>query len=312
LIQAPFLSDLAEAPDGAEVVWRIAPDGVRLRVGLWPAEGATATVFLFPGRTEYIEKYGRVIADLVARGYAVAAIDWRGQGMSDRLADDEQLGHVLAFQDYQKDVAALLASARAAGLPERGYLLAHSMGGCIGLRALIEGLQVRRAVFSAPMWGIYVEPRKRALATILPGVARLLGQGLRYTPSTRETNYATDTEFQSGFLTSDPDHYAYFEKHALTEPRLALGGPSLHWFSEANREMRALARLPRPELPVLTFVGDDELIVSVPAIQRMHANWPSGELRVIPGAKHELMMEAPDLRRQFMDVALEFLDADVG
>jgi lysophospholipase len=54
-------------------------------------------------------------------------------------------------------------------------------------------------------------------------------------------------------------------------------------------------------------VGGDEDIVSVPAIRQMHADWPSGELRVIEGARHELMMETPALRGRFMSETFEFL-----
>ena len=42
------------------------------------------TVCIFPGRTEFIEKYFEVVRDLRARGFAVAVLDWRGQGLSDR------------------------------------------------------------------------------------------------------------------------------------------------------------------------------------------------------------------------------------
>jgi len=61
---APLRNDLAEGPQGGSAVWVSAADGVRLRVGGWPA-GSGGTVLLFTGRTEYIEKYGR-IAGLLA------------------------------------------------------------------------------------------------------------------------------------------------------------------------------------------------------------------------------------------------------
>ena len=94
-----------------------ARDGVRLRVGLWPKRDARGTVLIFPGRTEYVEKYGRAASEFAARGYAVATIDWRGQGLSERLIDDPLTGHVFDFADYQIDVAALTEAAAEAGLP---------------------------------------------------------------------------------------------------------------------------------------------------------------------------------------------------
>lgn len=104
--RAPFDQVLAEGPENVRAYWVTASDGVRLRVAVWPTQTPRGTIVLFPGRTEYVEKYGRVAQDFTAAGYAVTAIDWRGQGRADRVFEDPRLGHVGEFQDYQKDVAA--------------------------------------------------------------------------------------------------------------------------------------------------------------------------------------------------------------
>lgn len=307
--QVPYRADLSEAPGDAVPIWRTASDGVRLRLAYWPGAGSNGTVLLFPGRTEHIEKYGRVVRDLAENGYATITIDWRGQGFSDRLLGDPSLGHVGDFPDYQRDVAEMIAAAREAGLPQPWYLLAHSMGGSIGLRALVEGLPVRRAVFSAPLWGIRLPIAMRPLPFVLPPIYRLVGKHETYTPGTRPANYAAATGFDRNLLTTDPRAYRDYTRHAIAEPAFAMGGPSVHWVGRAAVEGRALARMPRPALPVLTFLGEDEAVVSTTAIHNLHAEWPSASLRVIPGAKHELMMEAAPGRDLFFRETIEFFQA---
>ena len=184
------------------------------------------------------------------------------------------------------------------------------MGGCIGLRALTEGLAVRRAVFSAPMWGIWIPAAKRPVAAVLPGLARLAGQGHRYTPGSRPLIYDMETGFATNPLTSDPDHFAYLARQLAEEEPFALGGPSLHWLGEGLAECRALRAGARPELPVLTFLGTEETIVVPGDIERMHSTWPSATLRVVPGARHEFMMEAPHIRSPFLAETIGFFDAD--
>lgn len=283
-------------------------DGVRLRVGLWPGSGEPGgTVLLFPGRTEYLEKYGRVARDLVERGYSVASIDWRGQGLSDRLAEDARLGHVERFRDYQADVAALVEVVQDAALPEPRFLLAHSMGACIGLRAVLNGLAVTRAVFSAPMWGIHVPPLKRPAAALLPDLARMTGRRLRVVPGARASSHISDTPFEENPLTTDPDHYAFMQRQVAAHPEFALGGPTYQWFAEARREIRSLRRASRPKLPVLTMIGTDEEIVDPSAVMAMHRDWPQARLEIIQGARHEPMMEAPALRGRFMRSMFAFL-----
>lgn len=133
---APYRADLAEGPD-TSAFWLRTSDGVRLRIAHAPDNQRKGTVFLLPGRTEYIEKYGHTAHDFVGAGFDVLSIDWRNQGLSDRLAPDAMVGHVDRFADFQKDWAAMRSFAAQNDLPKPWYMLAHSMGGCIGLRALI-------------------------------------------------------------------------------------------------------------------------------------------------------------------------------
>ena len=307
--QAPFFNDLAEGPDGVSAFWRKTRDGLRLRLVHWPVVKARGTILLFTGRTEYAEKYGRIAKDLTSSGYAVLTVDWRGQGLSDRIARDARLGHIEDFADYQQDVAELLPAASELDCPKPWTMIAHSMGGCIGLRALIEGFPVEKAVFSAPMWGINVPLWLRPFPYVLPSVMRLLGKGQMVAPGTSIRNYVQDTAFVDNMLTTDADTWAYLLRHADEKPEFAIGGPSFDWVGNAAWETRGLRRRPRPNVPVLTFVGGDEEIVSVPAIRRVHEGWPGAELRVIEGARHEIMMEAPAMRGRFLKETLTFLGA---
>ncbi len=306
---APFHADLASAPPNGSVVWRHTDDGVRLRLAAWRPENARGTVLLFPGRTEFIEKYGRFISDLNASGWAAATIDWRGQGLSDRLDDNAHLGHVLEFSDYQHDVHALTEWVHELALPAPSMLLAHSMGGCIGLRALIDGLDVSRAVFSAPMWGIQMPTFLRPLAYVLPPVARLMKRENQFAPGTKPINYITETEFQENMLTSDRETYAWLGELSASAPEFSLGGPSVQWVGSATQELDRLFAAPRPALPTLAFVGTDEKIVSIDAIHKFNRDWPSCEVRVVESARHEMMMEAPEIRQRFLSETLSFLDA---
>jgi len=308
---APYLSDVAEGPASTRCVWVNARDGLRLRIALTPVEGATATVLIFPGRTEVVEKYGRIASMLAENGFASATLDWRGQGLSDRMLDDPLIGHVDRFIDYQQDVAAVVETA-ASALPGPFLLLAHSMGGCIGLRAVLEGLDVRAAAFSAPMWGIAM-PALRApfnlAGTIL---ADSLGFGHLRAPSTARHSYILDTPFRENSLTSDPDDWAYMHRQVAAEPRFALAGPSLRWLREAIAECRWLARQSPRDLNIFTGLGSLESIVATDPIHARMANWPRGQLIEVEGARHELLMEAPGLRRQFVTPMLELFNRSLG
>ncbi|TCO71235.1 alpha/beta fold hydrolase [Rhodovulum euryhalinum] len=302
---APLYNDIAEGPEDAAAYWVTAGDGVRIRIAVWGAARARATVLLFPGRTEYAEKYGRSAADLAARGFATVVVDWRGQGLADRLHDDPVLGHVDRFEAYQRDVTAVARAAEALGLPRPYHLLAHSMGGCIGLRALHQGLDVASVAFTAPMWGIRFSPLMRPAAWALSAASRPLGFDRRMTPGRGGDAYILASSFDENELTGDPEMFGYMRRQLAARPEMAIGGPSLSWLHEALCEMRALVRMAPPAIPALTYLGTDERIVCANAIRTVKGSWAAGTLREIEGARHEVMMEGTATRARVFDEVAE-------
>ena len=85
--------------------------GARLRAARFasdPAGPFRGVCVLLNGQTEFIEKYFEVIDELCARGYAVATMDWRGQGGSTRPLPDPLKGHVGDYSEHDADLAALM------------------------------------------------------------------------------------------------------------------------------------------------------------------------------------------------------------
>lgn len=307
---APFRADLADGPEGGQAWWVKARDGVRLRVGAFNRGGTQGTVLLFPGRTEYVEKYGRAARDLAAYGFATLVIDWRGQGLADRLVDDPMSGHVHDFTDYQRDVAAMVQAAHDLDLPQPFYLLAHSMGACIGLRAVMEGLEVQACAFSGPMWGIQLSDILRIVAWSVSWSSKRLGMDHIYAPNTTsDESYVLVEPFEKNKLTRDPDMYQYMIDQTRACPELGLGGPSLRWLHEALHETRILSHRPSPALPCVAFAGTAEEIVDLDRIRARMANWPGARMNWIEGAKHEVLMESSEIRADiFHQISQHFLD----
>jgi len=303
---APLFDDVARAPAGGEAWWLTTADGARIRAALWPAaagQPARGTVLLFPGRTEYIEKYGPAAADFTARGFALLTVDWRGQGLADRVARDPRLGHVGDFAEFQRDVDALINLAQWLELPEPFFLIGHSMGGCIGLRALHNRLPVKAAVFSAPMWGMQMAPALRPVARLMAHGGRLLGLGRHHTPGTDHGAYVLTSPFADNKLTTDPEMWDFMKQQLETHPDLVLGGPTLGWLSAALRETAALTAMAAPDVPTLTFLGSHERIVETGPIKALMARWPRGRLEIVEGGEHEILMEKPATRARAVELA---------
>ena len=308
MLSAPFFAEVADGPDTGRAVWLTASQGVRIRVAIWDNPGAKGTVLLLPGRSEYVEKYGRAAGDLAARGYATLSVDWRGQGLADRATGDRMVGHVDDFAEFQADLDAMIDCARDQGLPQPFYLISHSMGGCIGLRALLRGIPVRAAAFSAPMWGIPMSAVMRPVAHILSATSRWFNFDHRYSPGTNGKTYVLDVPFVGNTLTTDAEMWDFMRQQALAHPDLSLGGPSLGWLNAALRECHALSQVPSPALPVYCALGLAEKIVDPTPVHRRMPPWQGATFELYPGSEHEIMMERPATRARFFDAACGLFD----
>lgn len=298
---APFHAEVAEGPNIVTAHWIFANDGIRLRVAHWPGlEASKGTVFLLQGRTENIEKYGRTVAALHELGYTAFAIDWRGQGLSDRLTEDRMTGHVAQFSDYQKDVEAMLEAAQTLDLPKPWYVIGHSLGACIGLRAIIEGFPATACAFTAPLWDINLPPLQRLGAWPLSWGAQAFGKGHAYAPGTRGESYVLTTAFEDNRLTHDPDMYRYYINISEALPNQQLGGPSMGWLLQTLKETRALSKLSSPDIPCVTFHGVEDEIVDIPAIRDRMARWSGGKLEPIENGRHDVLCETPDIRKEII------------
>ncbi len=316
---APLFHEITKGPDTGKAYWVTASDGVRLRVGHWPehrpetreaadpSAPSQGTILLFPGRTEYIEKYGLIASELCALGYHVLTIDWRGQGLADRPDQERALGHVGHFDEYQLDVDAMVDLGRQLNLPEPWTLLGHSMGGCIGLRSLYNGLPVKSAIFSAPMWGIAMATPLRPIAWSLSWALHKTPLATSLSPGTKRETYLSISPFEDNMLTTDPDMYTYMADQAKAHPELTLGGPTVGWLYAALRETQDLMSRPAPATPAVSFLGTQERIVQPGPIHKHMAKWSNGELIMVPGAEHEVLMEAQAIRQQVYD-ALDRLE----
>ncbi|HAB39572.1 MAG TPA: alpha/beta hydrolase [Rhodobacteraceae bacterium] len=293
--QAKFYNTIADGPELSTAYWMQTEDNLRVRVGVYDAEVPTkGTILLMLGRFGYAERYGRVAKQFADNGFATAVIDWRSQGLSDRVVDDPQAGHVNHFSDYQKDVAAMLKVVENLNLPKPYYLIGVSMGACIGLRAMLEGLPVAATAFISPMWGIKMSTIQRMAAWPLSWTAQKIGLGQKYVPGESRRIYILNTPFETNNLTHNSEMYAYWVDQAKHAPELQIGGPTMSWLFEALSECRNLSRLPSPETPCITFCGEIDQLVDNSAIKKRMTKWPGGKFSMIRNGKHDVLTEIPD------------------
>ena len=289
---------LTDALTGLEVFRVQGPDGVTIRAAFLPYQGQDprGSVILAPGRTEYIEKYAEALMALQARGFNVLIVDHRGQGWSDRLGDSPYAGHMDSFA---KAAVHLNCAIEAVGerLTGKRILLSHSMGGCISLEALLCGTvsNIAGAAFCAPMWGL-AGPK---IIGVIAKTLVALGRGKHVAPTLPQVWHPEP--FDANPLTHDQKRFARNNALFLAEPSLQLAGPTNGWINQALTTLASFTpeRLATLNIPILVVSAEAEALVDNSAHVRVVGQLPQAKLRIVPGAKHELMQEIDPLQQQF-------------
>jgi lysophospholipase len=289
-------------PEGAVSGMLKTPDGVSIRFARWPPPPRRkGTVCVFQGRTEFIEKYFEVARELHARGFAVASLDWRGQGRSARALADSRKGHVTSFAKYAIDLDTFMREVVLPDCPPPLFALANSMGAVVLIRAAAQGRHwFDRLVLCAPMIRL-ANFRLLAVAPVLARTMRIAGFGRAYVPGGGPIGSST-MPFPGNPVTSDPVRHARTAAIIEAAPELALGAPTVAWLDSAFRVMAELshplfpAKLRQPML--IVGCGQDRL-VSTAAIEDFGSRLRVGSHLIVPGAMHEVLMEQDAFRAQF-------------
>jgi lysophospholipase len=278
------------------------PDGVTLRFARWqPPAGRKGTVCILQGRGEWIEKYFETVRDLRARGFAVAALDWRGQGLSDRALSDRLKGYVGDFSEYDSDLETFMREIVLPDCPPPLFAIGHSTGATVAIRAASQGRRwFDRMVLTAPLidlTGFAATPTARIVVRAM----RMTGFGSMYVPK-GEVGVMESRPFIGNILTSDPVRYARNAAILEAEPALALGPPTVAWADAAFRAMRTMRERSYPSRirqPMLIIAAGNDMVVSNAAIEDFAGLLRAGSQLVVAGANHELLMEQDRYRAQF-------------
>lgn len=281
-------------PTGARIVWFEGVGGRRLRACLAPAtvEAARGTCLVCPGRTEFIEKYFEVARELQDKGFAVVILDWPGQGLSERLLEDPQKGHIDRFETF---MGALRNGLDAFDELPRPYVsLAHSMGGAIALAAIGQSLvRVEAAAFAAPMWGLPLSRVQRYFIWAMRVMGRSDNFALKPGPPER---------FEDNIVTYDEPHWQLHKELTDAAPELSLGPVTWGWLGAS---LEIVGRITKPnilkniDIPIFIASASDEKLVDNKTHIRVSNDLPDCEHIIVEDAMHELLMEKPDKRALF-------------
>ncbi len=267
-----------------------------------PEKGA---IVISTGRTEAAVKYKEVIFDLFNNGYSVYIHDHRGQGFSGRMIADADMGYVDEFRYYVDDMKYYIDNFVVPHNHKNTFLLAHSMGGAIGVTFLEEYPgYFNAAAFSSPMLGF-------GFANCLV-IGLLTGDKPKYAMG--HTNYDDGlVSFKENTLTGCEVRYNRMNQIFKEEPEARLGGATYKWANKSCKQFDVIFDdISKIETPVILFSAQDEEIVSSSAhnefINKLNSLNKDVKAYLVNDAKHELLIEKDEIRIAVLTTVLDFYE----
>ncbi|MBY3143803.1 alpha/beta fold hydrolase [Rhizobium laguerreae] len=300
--------------------------GVRIAAMAFSHSVGKNGIVISSGYGESFFKYREIVYDLWQEGYQVYILDHRGQGFSERLIRPNKtqeldpqavkrvhdLGYVENFDDFVDDLKTFVEK-EAKPANERLFLLAHSMGGAIASLYLEKfSADFAAAALSSPMHQPDLSPIPNNACWLLnlgPSKSYVWGRG----------PYASRGFNADRDLTSSRIRYDILKRGELDRyPQAQLGGPSFSWAYEgcmaANRSIRDAGRI---SVDVLLFQAGDDRVVKAHGQQKFcdtmnAARLGSCSLRILKGARHELLIEQDVHRSLVLEEILSFFKRKHG
>jgi alpha-beta hydrolase superfamily lysophospholipase len=232
-----------------------------------------AHVALLHGYADHVGRYRPVTEALVADGFAVHGLDYRGHGRA-----DGRRGYCDKWPDYLDDLAVFWERVRKAAGGQKAFLLGHSHGALMAARqAASGGLEgMAGLILSAPYFKLaIIPPATKVMA------ARLVGKVVPWLP--------IPNELKPEQLTRDPE----IVRATHADP-LYIRTVTPRWFIESTQaQAQALEQAVRVTAPIFIFCGSNDGVAAPAAARSFFAKVGSTDkkFKEYPGMLHEPMNE---------------------
>lgn len=286
--------------------------GVKIRYRLHRLTEPRGRILILPGFTEFIEKHETTVDRFAAMGLETLVLDWPGQGRSTRLTSYSS--HLIHSDGFELHLHCLdeVASAAFGGLPPLPlFLFGHSMGGHLAMRyAASFRPDCAGVMITAPMILPPVSPPWPVL--MLARLFSALGFA-RYPALFKNPEPRTTEFFPENTLTRDPEGYAVHPGWWAKDERLFGYGASFGWVRAAYASCLATtanrAWMQSFSLALSAHLAGDERIVHDKTTRKMLPEVPGAEIHDYPDARHELLLELPEVRALLWDRLADFVTA---
>ena len=266
-------------------------------------ENPKATIVIVHGMGEFFGKYREYMWYLYRSDFEVFMIEHRGHGYSEGKAPEMDVIYIDSYNTYVKDLYCFIQQEV---LPKsenrRLFMMAHSMGGCIGTLFLEQHPEVfSAAILSSPMLKMKGANYSPIVVELISFYALISGKRKKLAPGQK---HFTPTPKFEGCSALSRVRFDYQLNQRIADPNYRMSAASFGWAMASLRATRKVIKnAVKIHIPVTVMTAGCDHLIDPEGYEKFREKVPQAVFHPYETSRHEIF-NADDVSRKayFADV----------
>jgi lysophospholipase len=285
-----------------------AKDGTELNYYTTCPDNHKATVVIVHGMGEFFDKYREYIWYLYRSGFQVFFMEQRGHGYSGGKAPEHDVIYIDSYNTYVEDLHGFITQEvkPAAGqLPL--FLIAHSMGGCVGTLFLEKYPDVfDAAILSSPMLKMSGADYSPLAQKFIALYALLFGKTKKLAPNQHHFN--PDAKVEGSSAKSEARFYYQLDLRKK-DPHYQTAGATFGWaLASMKATDKAIKKAGNIKIPVTVMTAGHDHLINPAGYERFKEKVPQALFHHYEESRHEIFNSDDETRKKYFADVLDTLE----
>ncbi len=284
-------------------------DGLKLCYYRATPQDPKASVVFVHGMGEFVGKYREYMWYLYRAGFEVFFLEQRGFGHSEGKAPEHDVVYIDSYDTYVKDLYTFVSQKVVPAISERDlFMIAHSMGGCIGALFLEEHPEfVKGAILSSPMMKMQGANYSPLMVELISFYALITGKRKKLAPGQHHFNPNADITKSSA---QSIVRFEYQLQQRRNDPDNQMSGASFGWAMASLKATRKVIKnADKIHIPVTVMTAGDDHLIDPEGYKSFKEKVPQADIHPYETSRHEIFNSKDESRIKYYSDILNILDS---
>ncbi len=288
------------------------PDGTSLCYYHACPDDPKAAVVMVHGMAEFFGKYREYIWYLYREGFEVFFMEQRGHGHSGGKAPEIDVIYIDSYNTYVEDLHAFVSGHV---LPHTGdlplFMIAHSMGGCVGALFLEKYPGIfKAAILSSPMFKLKGAKYPAPARALIRLYALLTGRLKKLAPN--QKHFDPDARVEDSSSVS-PARFHFLMEQRKNDTYNQMTGASFGWaLASMSATVAVIRHADRIKIPVTVMTAGHDHLIDPSGYEAFKKKVPQARFHAYADSRHEIFNSGDVSRKKYFSDVISTLFNHIG